>query len=890
MSNSQPNIAKRAFRWLRCRLWSMGVIPNKPPYCGGDVGGLPFAIDCKNWQIDIDQPLSQQIDVSGGVGPYFFNLVGAPAWLSIDQQGVISGTTSTPGTYTFQVTATDQIGNQLECTVQIEVFDEIPDLAIDCPDSIITIGCYQGTSFPAVTYTGQQLLQFTLGVAPAWMAINAQTGEISYTAAPTPGSYPFQIDVTDGDMIANCSGEIIVEQNQPPVIDCPTDPLIIEVNEPYFHTFTATDPEGADVEFSYDILNFIPNFTLSPDGELAGIATDIGTGTFEICATDDCSNTVCCTVAYEVVETLGVDGGGGGGGDGGRTVNAPMKLAMNTSFHTYWSAEQPLYDKAKFASLTRDGVTFAESDEFPVDEYGWGTEVGPVFNLLWYTNEQAVKANNDYENFLEDEDWRVLYDGVGDIRVEGRNIVADVLRVNDNEFSLRIVKGKIGNARVKWTNTDEGDHIRNVRVVPARVAPQYRDWHWGMFNPASDDNPEIFDKCWFDKVNAFDAFRFATATGINDWTQLETNPWQEHSKWLVMASDANFYDTQFSGLGHTPGKGGIRNFAWPPELIGYLARRTGVRPHINCEVGIWANLQDDDDYIERWCDAFYGSGYRGELKVEVGNELWNKSGAFSVGNKYMMSGPHPKSDRSGDQRAVAEHYALISNDVIKEFRAHAPDTARVTGVFNAQHYNTGFFTDARDLIDTDVVTSLETGAYYANDIELSPGSDLAVAITKQLDDAPERLNQKLYREFTSSDWIGAGTARPEKHDLVLCCEQIKTHSQLARKAGMTYSIYECGLHLNIRGFKGRQLELTPQDARIRDSVLNYLDSRQAHKVCQELLKCASDNDVLDLSIFSMISSTSMTQWSVWDRNCDEDTPRARALLEYNKVNGVTSNG
>ncbi len=70
-----------------------------------------------------------QLTGSGGAGgPYTFSATGLPAGLSVSTSGVISGTPTVSGTFTYTVTVTDKNGNQssYNCTITVKVDNTPP--------------------------------------------------------------------------------------------------------------------------------------------------------------------------------------------------------------------------------------------------------------------------------------------------------------------------------------------------------------------------------------------------------------------------------------------------------------------------------------------------------------------------------------------------------------------------------------------------------------------------------------------------------------------------------------------------------------------------------------------------------------------------------------------
>ncbi|MER2176201.1 MAG: putative Ig domain-containing protein, partial [Stenotrophomonas maltophilia] len=138
--------------------------------------------------------VSQALSASGGTAPYTFTLqAGTPPPGITVNAGVISGTPTQRGAYTFTVRATDATSATADKTYSGTV--QNPSLSL-VPAA--------GTAIQGVAFT--QTLTTTGGVAPYLYAMEASTlptglslnaGVISGTATAAPGTYPVTIRVTD---------------------------------------------------------------------------------------------------------------------------------------------------------------------------------------------------------------------------------------------------------------------------------------------------------------------------------------------------------------------------------------------------------------------------------------------------------------------------------------------------------------------------------------------------------------------------------------------------------------------------------------------------------------------------------------------------------------------
>ena len=151
---------------------------------------------------------SQTITANGGTAPYVFAVVSGapPTGLTLSTGGVLSGTPTTAGSFTFTVRATDSLGCSGDQIYTIVIN------ATNCPT--ITVS---PTTLPAanagIPYS--QIITASGGAAPYSFAVTSgslpatltlsSTGTLSGTPT-TPGSYTFTVTATDA---AGCPGSQI---------------------------------------------------------------------------------------------------------------------------------------------------------------------------------------------------------------------------------------------------------------------------------------------------------------------------------------------------------------------------------------------------------------------------------------------------------------------------------------------------------------------------------------------------------------------------------------------------------------------------------------------------------------------------------------------------------
>jgi hypothetical protein len=143
---------------------------------------------------------SQQLTATGGTPPYTWTASNGslPPGLNVDpSSGLLWGTPTGAGTFSFAVTATDQGGNSDTATFTLTV---VPALAITTAAALPngTAGAPYAAQLAATggtpPYTWIVLAE--LGALPSGVTVDASTGRLSGTPA-TGGSYSFSVRVTD---------------------------------------------------------------------------------------------------------------------------------------------------------------------------------------------------------------------------------------------------------------------------------------------------------------------------------------------------------------------------------------------------------------------------------------------------------------------------------------------------------------------------------------------------------------------------------------------------------------------------------------------------------------------------------------------------------------------
>ncbi|MFB2567003.1 putative Ig domain-containing protein [Rhizobium sp. IMFF44] len=160
-------------------------------------GALPAGI--------VTTAYSETITASGGTSPYSYSATGTlPAGLALNHAtGAVTGTPTTPGNYSFSITATDANGAMTSAAYTIAISPP-PTTFVFSPAGGALPDAMAGEAYSQqITTTGgagTKIYSLASGSLPSGLVLNISTGQLNGPlAAGTEGDYNFTIEVRDGN-------------------------------------------------------------------------------------------------------------------------------------------------------------------------------------------------------------------------------------------------------------------------------------------------------------------------------------------------------------------------------------------------------------------------------------------------------------------------------------------------------------------------------------------------------------------------------------------------------------------------------------------------------------------------------------------------------------------
>jgi YVTN family beta-propeller protein len=235
---------------------------------------------------DQGAPYSGGLQATGGQAPYSWAVTSGalPAGLSLGTAtGVISGTATTAGPSTFQVTVTDHAGTTATATYSLTVYPALMITTSSVGDGAVNQGYTE--TLQATGGDPPYSWAVTSGSLPTGLSLGASTGVISGTPT-TPGTSTFQVTITDQlGGTTSATYELVVPSPPPPVVYVANSgDNSVSAIDPTTNAVTATIPVGSAPD----------GIAATPDGQSIYVS-DSGDGDVSVIST--ATDTVVATIS-----------------------------------------------------------------------------------------------------------------------------------------------------------------------------------------------------------------------------------------------------------------------------------------------------------------------------------------------------------------------------------------------------------------------------------------------------------------------------------------------------------------------------------------------------------------------------------------------------------------
>jgi hypothetical protein len=304
-------------------------------YCSLIVVGSPVDLQCGvcgGARATIGVSFNEHLVVNGGSGPFTFSIQSGqlPGGLSLNTTtGVVSGTPTTAGTFTFTSKVVDANGNSDTVTCTITVSG--PPVNLEC-GVCGTNSAKVGSPYSATLAVSGGKASFTFSVSsgslPAGLTLNSSTGVVSGTPT-TAGSYTVTFKVTDANGNTDTATCYIVVAGSALNIDCGTCNTKGTVGTAYSSMYSVTGGTGP-YTFTITYGSLPPGLSLDKYiGKITGTPTTPGAYTFTAKVTDKNGNTDTQSCTLNVVAApidLQCGSCGSGNGTVGTAYNSTLTV------------------------------------------------------------------------------------------------------------------------------------------------------------------------------------------------------------------------------------------------------------------------------------------------------------------------------------------------------------------------------------------------------------------------------------------------------------------------------------------------------------------------------------------------------------------------------------
>jgi outer membrane autotransporter protein len=246
----------------------------------------------------VGAPYSVQFATSGGTAPYTYTIEAGlgtlPPGLSMSSAGLVSGTPTTAGSYSFSLRHDDSTtistgGDHFRAQMVTITIDPPPTITVN-PATLpaATVATPYSQTITGSGGTAPYTFSVTAGTLPAGLSLNATTGAL--TGTPTAGgTFNFSVTATDNNSFTGTRAYSLTV-NAPTISVAPTTLPSAAIGSAYSQTISAS---GATAPYSFAVTagSLPAGLSLASDGSLSGTPAASGTFNFTVTATDSSTGT-----------------------------------------------------------------------------------------------------------------------------------------------------------------------------------------------------------------------------------------------------------------------------------------------------------------------------------------------------------------------------------------------------------------------------------------------------------------------------------------------------------------------------------------------------------------------------------------------------------------------